>query len=349
MARIPYVSSAETEAQLQIILHGLDLMFDRARATLDRTPYISRCWLNTFAKDAFWPHGFRVIPSFKKYLAIWKRFICFVFRILQYPPRQRKEVYNLRLGPNEVKMMQHILYLVGQLQLGEDGHVSDSSDSSDDEPRGQDWYRDCDSDIPSGPENTDIDQDFDTTTDEDVDLGEDEEVGEDQISGYEGSDFCLPSGYWLRLSEALFQLSMMFWTHQDRAGNMSSSAIIHYKAVMRIKQQSLAFHSAHNSTSELAGLIWIGRLLFLEYALPVHSYATLVYEWPCRDHFPSQPDRLDAIRKKYLIRGCYTPFGEIIELKAFAKQRCGTATVSIAPFRVASRPAWLSKRLPPQR
>lgn len=66
-------------------------------------------------------------------------------------------------------------------------------------------------------------------------------------------------------------------------------------------------------------MIWISRLLFLEYALPVYSYSTLVYKWPCRDHYPSQPDRLDAIRKKYLIRGCYTPFGEIIELKAFAK------------------------------
>jgi hypothetical protein len=299
-------SSAETEAQLQVILRGLDLMFDRARATLDRTPYISRCWLNTYAKDAFWPHGFRVIPSFKKYLAIWKRFICFVFRALQYPSRQRKEVYNLRLGSNEIKMMQHILYLVGQLQLGEDGNVSDSSDSEGDESYGQDWHDDCE--IPS-----DTDQDFDTSTDED------EEVGRDQTSDSEGSDFSLPNGNWLRLSEALFQLSMMFWTYQDPAGNMSSSTIIHFTAVMGIRQQSLAFHSAHNSTSELAGLIWIGRLLFLEYALPVYSYSTLVYEWPRRDHYPSQPDRLDAIRKKYLIRGCYTPFGEIIELKAFAK------------------------------
>ncbi|RBA11840.1 hypothetical protein FPRO05_14192 [Fusarium proliferatum] len=314
----PMWSSAETEAQLQIILHGLDLMFDRARATLDRTPYISRRWLNTFAKDAFWPHGFCVIPSFKRYLAIWKRFICFVFRVLQYPPRQRVEVYNVRLGSNEVKMMQHVLYLVGQLQLGEDGHVSDSSDSQDSEPRGQDW---CYSgEVPSDPEISDIDQDnSDTSTDEDAGFGEDEEAHEDRTSGYEGSDFSLPNGYWLRLSEALFQLSMMFWTHQDPSGNMSSSAIIYYTAVMGIQQQSLTFHSAHNSTSGLAGLIWIGRLLFLEYALPVYSYSTLVYEWPCRDYYPSQPDRLDAIRKKYLIRGCYTPFGEIIELKAFAK------------------------------
>ncbi|KAG7423241.1 hypothetical protein Forpi1262_v015516 [Fusarium oxysporum f. sp. raphani] len=110
-------------------------------------------------------------------------------------------------------MMQHILYLVGQLQLGEDGNVSDSSDSEGDESYGQDWHDDCE--IPSDLENSDTDQDFDTSTDED------EEVGRDQTSDSEGSDFSLPNGNWPRLSEALFQLSMMFWTYQDPAGNMS--------------------------------------------------------------------------------------------------------------------------------
>ncbi|KAI3567779.1 hypothetical protein IWW34DRAFT_859673 [Fusarium oxysporum f. sp. albedinis] len=219
-------------------------------------------------------------------------------------------------------MMQHILYLVEQLQLGGDDHVSDSSDSEDDEPRGEDrrgedQHDDCE--ISSDPGNTDTDEYFDESIDEDVDSEEDEEAEDDHMSDCEGTSFCLPTGYWLRLSEALFQLSMMFWTHQDPAGNMSSSVIIHYTAVMGIQRRTLAFNPAHNSTPELAGLIWVGRLLFLEYALPVYSYATLAYEWPCRDHYPSQPDRLDAIRKKYLIRGCYTPFGEIIELKAFAK------------------------------
>ncbi|RFN46054.1 hypothetical protein FIE12Z_9705 [Fusarium flagelliforme] len=169
-------------------------------------------------------------------------------------------------------MMQHIFYLVGQLQLGEDGNVSDSSDSEGDESYGQDWHDDCE--IPSDLESSDTDQDFDTS------IHKDEKIGKDQTSDSEGSDLSLPNGNWLRLSEALFQLSMMFWTYQDPAGNMSFSTIIHFTAVMGIRQQSLAFHPAHNSTSELAGLIWIGRLLFLEYALPVYSYSTLVYEWP---------------------------------------------------------------------
>ncbi|KAH7194982.1 hypothetical protein DER44DRAFT_815616 [Fusarium oxysporum] len=203
------------------------------------------------------------------------------------------------------------------LRLADTLRAASGSDSEDDEPRGED--RDDDCEIPSDLENTDTDEYFDESIDENVDSEEDEEAENDHMSDCEGAGLCLPTGYWLRLSEALFQLSMMFWTHQDPAGNMSSSAIIHYTAVMGIQRRTLAFNPAHNSTSELAGLIWIGWLLFLEYALPVYSYATLAYEWPCRDHYPSQPDRPDAIRKMYLIRGCYTPFGEIIELKAFAK------------------------------
>lgn len=329
----PLWSSAETEAQLRIILQGLDLMFDRARATVDRTPYMSRCWLNTYSKDTFWPHGFRIIPSFKAYLAIWKRFICFVFRVLQYSSRQRREIFNLRPGSTEMKMMQYILYLVGQLQLERDefhnGLVVANHEDGDKEcqERRDDCGVDSDSYYDSDLEDLEADEDSDADTDREFDDNteseeeeeEEEDAETDQKTGGDGSDFCLPSGHWLRLSEALFQLSMMFWTHQDPAGNMSSSVIIYFTAVMGIQQHSLAYSPAHSSTSGLAALVWVGRLLFLEYALPVYSYTTLAYIWPSRDRYLSQPDRLNVIRKKYLIRGCYTPFGEIVELKAFAK------------------------------
>lgn len=111
---------------------------------------------------------------------------------------------------------------------------------------------------------------------------------------------------------------MMFWTHQDPAGDISSSVIIYYTAVMGIQRRSMSYYPAHNSTSGLAALMWIGRALFLEYALPLHGYATLAYHWTSRDQYHSHPERLEAIRQRYLMRGCYTPFGELIELKAFA-------------------------------
>ncbi|KAI8395901.1 hypothetical protein FOFC_21431 [Fusarium oxysporum] len=100
---------------------------------------------------------------------------------------------------------------------------------------------------------------------------------------------------------------------------MSASAIIQYTAVLGIQGPSLAFHSAHGSSPRLAAPMWIGRLLFLEYAVPVYAYDSLDFAWPCRTAYPSQPDRISSIRCKYLLRGCYTPFGDLIELKAFAR------------------------------
>ncbi|KAH7231403.1 uncharacterized protein BKA55DRAFT_582699 [Fusarium redolens] len=46
-------SLAAVEAQLRIILRGVDLMVDRATFTLAQTSYRSRCWLNTYWKDNF--------------------------------------------------------------------------------------------------------------------------------------------------------------------------------------------------------------------------------------------------------------------------------------------------------
>lgn len=95
---------------------------------------------------------------------------------------------------------------------------------------------------------------------------------------------------------------MMVWTYQDLAGDITSSILIHFTAVLGIHPHSLAYRSAYNSTSGFARLMWIGRLLFLEYALPLHAYATLPFPWPARHTFSPQFERLEAIRTKYLLR-----------------------------------------------
>ncbi|EWZ78465.1 hypothetical protein FOWG_17287 [Fusarium oxysporum f. sp. lycopersici MN25] len=41
-------SPAAVEAQLRVILRGVDLMVDRATFKLAKTSYRSRCWLNTY-------------------------------------------------------------------------------------------------------------------------------------------------------------------------------------------------------------------------------------------------------------------------------------------------------------
>ena len=57
----------------------------------------------------------------------------------------------------------------------------------------------------------------------------------------------------------------------------------------------------------------------MEYALPLVPYKTLVYPWPTRDEYADQTQRLKQIRSKYLLRGGFYPFGELVELRAYEK------------------------------
>ncbi|PNP60709.1 hypothetical protein FNYG_14562 [Fusarium nygamai] len=218
-------------------------------------------------------------------------------------------------------MMRHILYLVTRLQRDSANYywdLNEGCEGDEDEPSDCEYEDDEEDDHGIDEECFKKYDRFETEThsngnNEHYDMND----GEDESSG--DPAFSLPSGLWLHLSETIFQLSMMFWTYQEPTGDMSASTIIHYTAVLGIQGPSLTFHPAHASTSRLAALVWIDRLLFLEYAVPVYAYNTLYLAWPCRTAYPSQPDRISSIRGKYLLRGCYTPFGELIELKAFAK------------------------------
>ena len=139
----------------------------------------------------------------------------------------------------------------------------------------------------------------------------------DKSSESEQCQFYLKSGTRLELSEALFQLSMMFWTFQNQTGQIESLAIIHFIAIIGVHAKFLAFRDAHHSTSSLSALTWIGRPFFLEYSLPLYSYNTLTYRWPARGSYRSQPSHLEIVRQKYMLRGCHSPLSKLIELKAF--------------------------------
>ncbi|QKD57366.2 uncharacterized protein FOBCDRAFT_117962, partial [Fusarium oxysporum Fo47] len=111
----PLRSPAAVEAQLRVILGGINLMIDRATFTLLKTSSRSRCWMNTYWKDNFWPHEFRIVGCLRNYVDIWKRFICYMFRVSNFDTHQQREIFNLRLRRDETIMMRHILYLVSLL------------------------------------------------------------------------------------------------------------------------------------------------------------------------------------------------------------------------------------------
>ena len=115
------------------------------------------------------------------------------------------------------------------------------------------------------------------------------------------------------LVENLFQLMMMFWTDTCTDGSFRHKAIVHFSGVLGIHPYELVYRTAYSYTPYLSALIWVGRLLFLEYSLPLRAYTHLTYIWPDRQSYPDQFQRLNSIRFKYLLRGSLSPLAYLIE------------------------------------
>jgi hypothetical protein len=176
-------------------------------------------------------------------------------------------------------MMRHVLYLVTLLQrevTNYDSNPDEECDGDDDELTDSDYENDDGDEDDRGRDEKHINE-YDRVETEVHSNGNDAhyDMNDGRDKSYINSTFSLQSGLWLHLSEAIFQLSMMFWTYQEPTGDMSASTIIHYTAVLGIQGPSLTFHPAHSSSPKLSALMRIGRLLFLEYAVPISGYNTL--------------------------------------------------------------------------
>ncbi|KAH6689940.1 hypothetical protein BKA61DRAFT_742747 [Leptodontidium sp. MPI-SDFR-AT-0119] len=116
------------------------------------------------------------------------------------------------------------------------------------------------------------------------------------------------------LAENMFQLLAMFWTDISKNGKMEACALVHFTGVLGIHSTELAYRTAYAFTPLLSSLIWIGRLLLLEYALPLQPYSYLKLPWPARAQYPDQVSRLvGQIHPKYMRKGCFSPLGYMCE------------------------------------
>jgi hypothetical protein len=114
--------------------------------------------------------------------------------------------------------------------------------------------------------------------------------------------------------ELLFQLSITFWTEIPSSGDVESTAIAHFSGVLGVHSSEYAFRRAYDYTPSISSLIWVGRLVLLEYALPLRPYKHLPIPWPGREDYNDLGERLcGRIRPKYLQRGILSPIGYLIE------------------------------------
>ena len=114
--------------------------------------------------------------------------------------------------------------------------------------------------------------------------------------------------------EALFQFFVTLWTESPADGEVEHTAVARFSGVLGIHPTELNFRTAYTYTPLLSAMIWIGRLVLLEYALPLRSYDHLRVPWPSRDRYTDLASRLCAqIRPKYLQMGSLAPMGYLIE------------------------------------
>jgi hypothetical protein len=74
----------------------------------------------------------------------------------------------------------------------------------------------------------------------------------------------------------------MFWTDLSTNGVLENKAIVYFSGVLGIYLYELVYCTAYDYMLYLLALLWVGRLLILEYALLLRAYTTLNIPWLAR-------------------------------------------------------------------
>jgi hypothetical protein len=128
----------------------------------------------------------------------------------------------------------------------------------------------------------------------------------------------LPQALPDHLIEILFHLCVLLITQEFTDGNPQAIVLVYFSGVLGISSIGAHFLPAKLFTPYLSALIYIQRLLFLEYALPYREYPYL--NWPSRPR-TNHLTRLQNVRKQYMLPGSLTALGEFQSLRAFGKRQ----------------------------
>ncbi|KAL7940006.1 hypothetical protein V8C42DRAFT_357967 [Trichoderma barbatum] len=279
------------------------------------------------------------VASKKRYRRLWKCLVVFVFRsyrllraiseeLVDIPLRQ--EVQNLVRAIFNHEAWEHINVTEGVWPNGEnwsacDRHPilepdKDSSWSENDTSSSDTWG----SDDENGKNNDmDIPNDF---SDEDSWTPQSPQelasiIRDNHLRGALNIMQPEPNGQNTnaksdQIIELLFQLSLALMTERYADGQPNSTLLIYFSGILGFTAHGKEYRPAKQYTPIISGLIYIQRLLFLEYALPLRAYSSIGI--PQRPQF-RQHEQLELIRKKYIIAGSQSPFDELHSLRNFGR------------------------------
>ncbi|KAI9035721.1 DEAD/DEAH box helicase-domain-containing protein [Aspergillus affinis] len=128
-----------------------------------------------------------------------------------------------------------------------------------------------------------------------------------------------PAGQrWLDESLFSFCLSCLTTTSIQHTGDKFAANLMAFTAVLSIQASTLTLQEPYSYSSSLSALIWVSRVLLLEYALPLRRYHYLQDIRP-RHEVRNQYQRAQAIQARYAVRGSLYPLHAILELLGRAR------------------------------
>ncbi|KAF7585811.1 hypothetical protein BBP40_010065 [Aspergillus hancockii] len=102
----------------------------------------------------------------------------------------------------------------------------------------------------------------------------------------------------------------------QRTGNMFNSSLVAFTAILVIHPRHLTLAGLYNYTSSLAAILWVSRLLLLEYALPVKPYH-FINDIPVRDGYQNRVRRAAVVHYTFGVQNTFYPLEEILRLTTY--------------------------------
>uniref|UniRef100_A0A4E9EH69 Uncharacterized protein n=1 Tax=Gibberella zeae TaxID=5518 RepID=A0A4E9EH69_GIBZA len=318
------------EEKIMCFLSAVDAMLDRCELTAENTGRVLLCWLASSRLDICQakPFALKVEQNTRKrYRLLWKRFITFTLRAYLLPGIIREQEVKINLDARLKSQMKHLWEHHAWENIDTMRPIWPSLQRQDQSPGIPQRYNNKDIEInPSGrfesPNSNDTSSisgeessdDYESSEQEDGNFEDSER--EDSLDDWtydmdsrnvpDVSSFCRDSGHRSmdrmtvesakEFLELLFELSLSITMESFVDGQPGS-------ALLRV-------------LPNLSGLIWVQRLLFREYALPLHSYPTIGIQQ--RPQFPMQ--RLNEVRQKYMVQGSRSPLAELHNLRNFGQK-----------------------------
>jgi hypothetical protein len=290
-------------------------------------PILSWLKIHTVTEPLSRPFSFLgTSQSRNRYRRIWKQFMAFVLRVFRLGPALSQEILYIMLEPDHCQQLEQIWAYANQCTARTPHDRPSIAVEVPSAPI---------SNAPSGDPNWSELQNTEDVSSAESDDGTDYTEVEDNFTPYgsdnekagrKSSDVTLADERSLTCSSAsqgpllemLFKLCVLFITQTFADGQPQSSILVYFSGILGISSNGGHFLPAGLFTTHLSALIYIQRLLFLEYALPYREYSYL--GWSCRpldDHIT----QLETVRRRYMLPGSLTPLREFQNLRLFGKRQ----------------------------